>query len=91
MAADKKGNTAIHSASNTCAPDSLELMLKNGGDVNVLNHFHNTPLHKCCKYGAAPCLPVLLKYGTATNTSLAANDFLRSKCECRRQARTGAD
>jgi len=62
MQKDKKGNTAFHSASNTNAPESLDLMLKCGGDVNCQNEFGSTPLHKSCKFGTINCAKILIKH-----------------------------
>ncbi len=84
MAGDSKGNTAIHLAANTNAPDSLQMMLSRGGDINCRNKFKSTPLHKCCKYGTLPCVKVLLKNGIGLETRG------RSGYDRERPARDGA-
>lgn len=53
----------IHFACECNRPDSVELLLSAGDNVNKLSIYDVTPLMYACKYGSIECIKVLIAHG----------------------------
>lgn len=65
---DETGRTALHFAANYDLGDVVELLLKNGANVNAVDNDLNTPLHYAAKHG------IHHDFSLST-TKLSANHF----------------
>lgn len=68
---DGQNNTALHGFFNT--PATIKILIDNGGFINALNIFGQTPLHRLVSFSNSDdVVEVLLKYGA--NPNLADHD-----------------
>ena len=59
-----RGDTTLHTART---PETVEVLIKQGADVNAKNDFGETPLHTAARNNTHEVAEVLLKHGTEVN------------------------
>ena len=62
-----KGKTALHFASQKGHIESLQSLLKHGGDPNISDIKGSTALHDAAKYGNEACISILVNNGACVN------------------------
>lgn len=61
-------NSALHIAIANGNNECVELLIKSGFNINILNNDNLTPLHISVKVNSAECTKILTKYGVNINT-----------------------
>lgn len=59
------GTTALHDACNYGFEDVVDLLIRKGADVNCLDRYCLTPLHRCCSANKAGIIALLIQEGGA--------------------------
>lgn len=79
---DDTGFTALHYAVNTTEIKFVELLLKHGAEVNVINNYMETPLHLAASYNDTEMYNLLIKHGAKSSKNregLTPEDLLLKK------------
>jgi len=74
--------TPLHEATNNRKQEIIEVLLKNGANVDSTTNSGYTPLHIAASIGDLKCIGVLLKYNA--NVKLK-NDFGQTPCQLAEQ------
>jgi len=70
----KQGHTALHFAASSGKHEIVEILSKNGAEIDAVDSQHNeTPLHLAVRHQHPLCVEVLLKLGADTSIKNARN------------------
>lgn len=73
---DKNGRTALHLASFNGQTSAMEILLKEGADVQAKDKWGNSPAHETVVKGQIPALGLLFAYGADINAVNNKDDTL---------------
>ena len=63
-----RGGTPLHNSVDSDDKDIVELLIKNGADVNATHNGGGTPLHWAARKGQKEIVELLISYGANVNT-----------------------